>query len=712
MPSDRFSHPDYDIVRTLGRGGAGTVYLARHKLLGRPEVLKVPAADLLRQPGMRERFVQEMKAIASLVHPNVVITYGVVTLPAGLALAMEYIDGPDLDELVTGHGPLPPGRAARYAVQVCQALSAAHRLGMVHRDIKPANLMRTVQNGQGVVKVLDFGLAKLRSEEAAETRLTATGQILGTPDYMAPEQARDPAAADIRADLYSLGCTLYFLLTGRTPFPRPSLIAVFDAHRYDDPPPLPPDVPQRLAAVVRKLMAKKPGERFQTPDQAAAALLSAAGTAPVAGSGTVPTLTAKPVPPRQAKRLPGERMSTVYWAEGSGAAKKAKPPRRKATHKPTPEWVLPAVIGATGCLALAAVVGFVLMQSDKPTPPPVAKKPAEDPPPVVRKPTADEPPAPEEEPKLPPDWPAGFRPLFAGGKLTGWSDPTGTGNWAVKDGLLVGKGTGGALVYDGQTFANARVWAKVRAAAGACGGMAVRCPNGGGGYLNAITADDAVAEKTGSLFRERQVVARRSDSVVRPGEWFTLEVIAVGDRVESRVNGRPIAQYTDPLRAFGDGRVALRTASEVPLEFAAVGVRDLPAAEPADGPAVDLTARNDDDKARYTFTYDPSRTDGTWNVCELETRLAVFPGGVEPLAAGHLRPGETTRFGDMTVTIPAGVPPDGHRLFVFRNAEGKRVPLLLTVKQSHALPRGTWKARVRVVAPSRTLRVITGIERA
>jgi serine/threonine protein kinase/formylglycine-generating enzyme required for sulfatase activity len=270
------NHPDYELIKELGQGGMGTVYLARNRMMDRPEVLKVISKSLLAKPGALERFQQEIRSAARLQHPNIVAAYSVLRSGDLLVFAMEYVAGQDLSQVVKGRGYLPVANAAFYIHQVAVGLQHAFERGMVHRDIKPNNLMLAVQGKKHVVKILDFGLAKATSEKGAEAGLTKSGQMLGTPDYVAPEQTLDAHKADIRADIYSLGCTLYFLLSGGPPFQEASLYEILEAHHTREPKPLNlvrPDVPVELAAVVAKMMAKDPTKRYQTPSQVARALV-------------------------------------------------------------------------------------------------------------------------------------------------------------------------------------------------------------------------------------------------------------------------------------------------------------------------------------------------------------------------------------------------------------------------------------------------------
>jgi serine/threonine protein kinase/formylglycine-generating enzyme required for sulfatase activity len=275
LPSGLADHQDYEMIRELGRGGMGVVYLVENKLMGRKEVLKVVGSHLLNRPGVQDRFLREIRSAAKLHHTNIVTAYTALRFGESLALSMEYVNGFDLSELVKAKGPLPVRQACNFIQQAAQGLQHALAHGMVHRDIKPSNLMCTSEGNRAVVKVLDFGLAKVTSEGQRDSNLTREGQMLGTPDFIAPEQIRNAQSADIRADIYSLGCTLYYVLTGQPPFSGEHLWDLYQAHFSMDAPGLNllrPEVPVELAAVVAKAMAKEPGRRFQTPADVVQAL--------------------------------------------------------------------------------------------------------------------------------------------------------------------------------------------------------------------------------------------------------------------------------------------------------------------------------------------------------------------------------------------------------------------------------------------------------
>ncbi len=268
--------PGYEILEELGRGGMGVVYKARNTLMDRLEVLKVVNQQLLGPGAGVERFLREIRSAAKLSHPNIVAAYTAYQIEGALVFAMEYVAGADLAKVVAGRGPLPVANACHYIQQAALGLQHAFEKGMVHRDVKPQNLILHIDAKKHTVKILDFGLAKATHEgQDKTTRLTVLGKTMGTPDYIAPEQVRDAASADIRADVYSLGCTLYFLLSGEPPFPAHNLHHLLYAHQSLAATPLNEirgEVPPELAAVVARMMAKEPAQRYQQPAEVLPAL--------------------------------------------------------------------------------------------------------------------------------------------------------------------------------------------------------------------------------------------------------------------------------------------------------------------------------------------------------------------------------------------------------------------------------------------------------
>jgi serine/threonine protein kinase len=210
----------YLLLDCLGQGGMGHVFKARHRTMNRVVAVKVIRKERLADDNAIERFRREARAAARLVHPNIVYVYDFDRVNETHFLVMQFVAGTDLAKLVKANGPLPVNKARNYIRQVALALQHAHEHGLVHRDIKPSNLLLTTKGEE--VKVLDFGLALFQHVSGMEetaSELTFTGQVMGTPDYMAPEQALESHEVDIRADIYSLGCTFYYLLTGQPPFP-------------------------------------------------------------------------------------------------------------------------------------------------------------------------------------------------------------------------------------------------------------------------------------------------------------------------------------------------------------------------------------------------------------------------------------------------------------------------------------------------------------
>ena len=262
----------YRLLELIGAGGMGAVYLCEHTLMRRLVALKVLPVEKLEDPSNLERFHREARAVAALDHPNIVRAYDIDHHEKLHFLVMEYVDGNSLQEIIARLGPMDPIRAAHYIAQAAVGLQHAHELGMVHRDIKPGNLLleRT-----GVIKILDMGLARFFNKPTdCVTEKYDDKCILGTADYLAPEQAVSNTV-DVRADIYSLGATLYFLLTGKTPFPDGSIAAKLVGHQSLEPQPIATfrsDVPPALVAVLRKMMAKDRAARYQEPIEAAEAL--------------------------------------------------------------------------------------------------------------------------------------------------------------------------------------------------------------------------------------------------------------------------------------------------------------------------------------------------------------------------------------------------------------------------------------------------------
>ncbi len=263
----------YLLEKRIGQGGMGTVYRAVHRALDRPVAIKLMQRERLLPPEAVSRFQREMRAVAKLHHPNIVMAYDAGEAQGLHFLAMECVSGWDLASISQCCGPLPLPVACECVLQAARGLQHVYEHGLVHRDIKPSNLMLTKD---GDVKLLDLGLARLREDERDE-RITHESSPMGTIEYMAPEQARNPHEVDIRADLYSLGCTLFKLLCGFSPFSRPqrNTIQLLSAHIEATPPALRDtrvEAPLELEDLVNRLLRKSPADRPQTPGEVVAAL--------------------------------------------------------------------------------------------------------------------------------------------------------------------------------------------------------------------------------------------------------------------------------------------------------------------------------------------------------------------------------------------------------------------------------------------------------
>ena len=281
--ADLFVGP-FVVLDKLGEGGMGKVFKARDGRTGRVAALKVIRPHLLSNPVIRGRYEREVTTALSLRHPNVAAAFEAGEVGGKVYLALEFVDGIDLSRLIRTYGVLPVPEACEYLRQAALGLGHAHASGLVHRDIKPGNIVVAGERHHpeatepAVVKLLDMGLVRvvgLDEEGPPGADLTRAGAVVGTPDYMAPEQAKNSRLVDHRADLYALGGAFYFLLTGKPPFPGGSPIEKILRHQLDPPPPLQairPDVPDGLARLVARLLAKNPDDRPASAGEVAAAL--------------------------------------------------------------------------------------------------------------------------------------------------------------------------------------------------------------------------------------------------------------------------------------------------------------------------------------------------------------------------------------------------------------------------------------------------------
>jgi serine/threonine protein kinase len=389
----------YLLIEKVGEGGMGKVYRARRLSDNRPIALKIIRPILLANPVIRKRYDREVASALTLKHPNIVEVFDAGEIDGRFYLAMEFVDGIDLARLVKEHRPLEVAEACEYVRQAALGLHYAHQAGFVHRDIKPSNIVVSGERHiagatePAVAKILDMGLIR-----SGGLDLTRSGTVVGTPDYMAPEQSKNSSTVDHRADLYSLGCTLYYLLASQPPFPDGNPLEKIIKHQLEAPLPLQAlrrDVPATVAEIVAKLMAKSPDQRYPTALAAAEALEAIARRTPLApgrprdsnpypsdGSDTSPTVSqidsvtpSTPIggtiaPPDRAPKSPSRTKLTrapvveTYPLEGLNEPTTATRP--VIVTPPPPAKVKPAESSATSwkyqwwVIAIASVVLLAL----------------------------------------------------------------------------------------------------------------------------------------------------------------------------------------------------------------------------------------------------------------------------------------------------------------------------------------------------------------
>ena len=324
---------NYVVLDRIGRGGMGHVFKAKHRKMDRIVALKILSPSAMKSPAAVKRFLQEAKAAARLSHPNIVTAYDADEFQGQHFLVTEFVDGENLSSVVRKQGPLSVGRAVDYILQAAQGLEYAHSNGVIHRDIKPSNLLL---DQQGTVKILDMGIARVdefvgKIAYGSAEEIQTSGIIIGTPDYMAPEQGQDIRVADARSDIYSLGSTLYFLLTGQVMYPGETPLEKIIAHR-DQPLPyireIRGDVPEALERVFQKMVAKRAKDRHRSMTDLIADIEKCIATRQPAAAGTVASpyvlddtvradgvQATEAVAPAQAQPIAGVESLLEEWSE-------------------------------------------------------------------------------------------------------------------------------------------------------------------------------------------------------------------------------------------------------------------------------------------------------------------------------------------------------------------------------------------------------------
>jgi serine/threonine protein kinase len=572
------------LLEKLGEGGMGQVFKARNWKLGRVVALKVIRKERMDSPDAVRRFQREVRAAAALSHPNIVHAFDADEIGGIHLLVMEYVEGAnDLTRLVKKDGPLPVERACEFIRQAALGLQHASERGLVHRDIKPHNILLSADGK--VVKILDMGLARLdrlATDDDKSSTMTQEGAIMGTPDYIAPEQAMASHSVDIRADLYSLGCTFYYLLTGKVPFPGGTLLEKVLKHQLNEPKSVEqvrPDVPPRVGAVVRKLMAKKPEDRFQTPVEVAAALglvISNVGTA-------------SPASPAQ-RAVAQEHRTNVSPASGdtldspfaglgtddteapedraTNQAKKADVPSpgiRTDRAKISFRHLGAGIIGLIVVSFVALIISLLLRNDDKKA--------------SVRSATGQT------------DGPdrADWVELFNGHDMSGWRtpQPNQLSSWMVEDGSLTCKGTTAHLFTRRGDYKDFRLRVEAKVGKNCTGGQGIRALLTSG---SASRADGYLLEQPtrpaqwGGLFLvsdegTRQTVCEVLDeSPIQQDTWYVQEVMADGKHVVVWINERKVIDYVHDGNGRLEGHIVLYAGSgpDPKVQYRKVEVKELP----------------------------------------------------------------------------------------------------------------------------------------
>ncbi|QEL14740.1 protein kinase domain-containing protein [Limnoglobus roseus] len=548
----------YTDVRELDRGGMGAVYLARNKSFGRDEVLKVVIPSSQKTRDTTARFKQEMEAIGRLNHPNIVTPYAAFRVGELFVFSMEFA-GDNLDKRVRANGPFSVADACDFVAQAADGLQHAFERQVVHRDIKPSNLLLIESGGQAVVKIVDFGLAKAREEantaDATDAGLTNTGEVMGTPAYLSPEQAIEMKSADIRTDIYALGCTLYALLTGLPPFASETKMGYLMAHAREQPPPLRklrPEVPAALETIASRMLAKNPADRYQTPAEVADALRKIV----------------------IAIKLPGTQVTHPSKS------------RKKIA-------IGAALLSIVGIAALVSMPSILKekqgeIEQTELTPDTNIKQPDPLPPISPNNPIVAPTGLPSKETPRP-AVPA-FTAMFNGHDLNDWTRiyPQDQAVWEVKDAVLIGTGQGSPrspfsiLRFNKYTPRDFHI--RVRAARSPGPPASLLIGNGirgmhHGRYRIMFASAENLAPAAGRVMVEGKLVSQVGESVssvANQKAWNTYDVILEGNRLRVDVDGVLTTEYTDAGLWAQPLGLALHIPGDSSVKVQSLEIKELP----------------------------------------------------------------------------------------------------------------------------------------
>ncbi|MEW6357346.1 MAG: ATPase, T2SS/T4P/T4SS family [Planctomycetota bacterium] len=656
------------IKEKLGQGGMGAVYMAINTSLDRMVAIKVLPEELVKNnPTFLDRFQREAKMAAKLTHPNAVIIYSVGEDKGRHFIEMEFVQGMDLRHVIQNQGQVDLKEASRIIADAARALAAAHKQGIIHRDIKPDNIMLTEE---GLVKVADFGLARAATGDSS---ITMSGQVMGTPLYMSPEQGQGKPT-DGRTDIYSLGATYYHALVGLPPFMADTPLQVMMKHATE---PLTwseraEGVPAEIRAIVERMMMKNPAERYTTCDAVIADIENyfkpkAVVARAVQRAAPVAKPLASMTPPKQAYAISADELAAI---ESAGRSIRRTAPG--ATPLPArakgPKWVLPLVV--TSVLAIAAALGVIFFISrPRPAgrPAPVAKVP-ETPEgkdePAIKEPEGLQPYeryAVEGEKALLPAWmkpdAEGFVPLFNGKDLEGWRDFK--GGCVVENGAIVCAGDQPSTVLTDKQYGDGILRFEFRVGPGARGAVLARTVTVSTPCISGIQIpildeshsayrDLPPTQRTGSI---SDLVAAKPAPMKRVGEWNFTEIEMRDRKIAVRINGVTVAE-TDvgelerlaeklPMERWPQnldlerGQIGFATyKSESRLEFRNIRIKELgAAAAPQPRQKIDLLALADPIKDRIACPKGQSVTKA--NQWERKGRALVY---VSDGKAGKIAP--------------------------------------------------------------------------